>query len=48
MDAGQNGLPGHHAKFQQELREEREIAPSQVQHMVVETVGAWILERENV
>ena len=48
MDAGQNGLTGHYVTFKQELRGEREIAPSQVRLMVVGTVRARILKYKNV
>ena len=46
MDAGQDGLTGHPApnSVEQELREVRELAPSPLLIMVVETVGARILK----
>ena len=45
MDAGQGGLTGHPApnSVKQELKEETELALSQVRITVVETVGARIL-----
>ena len=50
MEAGQDGLPGHPAlkTVKQELRGERELAPSRVQLMGVEIVRARILKRKNV
>ena len=45
MDAGLDGLPGHHVPriAEEENRSEREPAPTQVRPIMVETVGDRIL-----
>ena len=50
MDAGLNGLRGHHVlrKKEQERRPEREPAPTQVRLIMAGTVGDRMLQLENV
>ena len=50
MDGGRNGLTGQHARkpVKQETRRERDPAPTQPLHTMVETVGERMLEVKTV